>query len=191
MKTNKFFFQLDKLRDVPRFSTYPLYKENVAEHSYYVTLFAMFIARHLACSGEVVDVGKAMSFAVMHDAEESFLGDVLLGTKQKMATPYDEAAKDVVYKWLTDCIKRADERGSMFWLWRWAKHDTTEGRVVRYSDALAALLVLMRQHSVAAKDLAKHIYDDLVANLTLQEANNRLHSFTAGVARSIYYGDHA
>ena len=192
MKTNKFFFQLDKLRDVPRFSTYPLYKENVAEHSYYVTLFAMFIARYLHNEGTAVDIGKAMSFAVMHDIEESFLGDVLLGTKQKMAVQYDNAAKDTVFPWVQDCFGDSGiDAGGLYGLWRWAKHDTIEGRIVRYADALAALLVLMRQANAgngSANELTKRIYDTLVADLLLTEAYTKIRDFTTGIARSIYLG---
>ena len=194
MKMHRFFFQLDKLRDVPRFSTYPLYKENVAEHSYYVTLFAMFIARYLRESGTAVDISKAMSFAVMHDAEESFLGDVLLDTKKQMAVQYDDAAGDTAFDWIRDCFGNSDiDTGGLYGLWRWSKHNTIEGNIVRYADQLAALLVLKRQANAgsgSANTLSERIYNDLVAYLT-HEYNSKMRDFTVEIAKCIYHKEEA
>src|SRR3990167_1482300 len=139
MNYNLFFHQLDKLRDVPRFSTYPLYKENVAEHSYYVALITMVIARQLKAQGVDIDTGKALSFALMHDAEESITGDVILSTKQLMPD-YNNIVAKPVYDWLEEVYAGYCDGsvGKTFGLWRWAKYENTiEGRVVAYADQLA------------------------------------------------------
>jgi 5'-deoxynucleotidase YfbR-like HD superfamily hydrolase len=51
-----------------------LKKDNTAEHTHYVTLFVLFICRALGLSAE--DTIKVLQYAILHDFDETYSGDV-------------------------------------------------------------------------------------------------------------------
>jgi len=73
-----------KLSEVYRFSSQPkLRQENVAEHSFYVTVYAVLIAERLKLKGSsyFIDEIYLMKKCLFHDLEEAFTGDVIKPVK--------------------------------------------------------------------------------------------------------------
>ena len=62
---------------VGRFSVYKChFREDVAQHSYFTTLYAMILGDMERKLGTTVDVERLMRMAVLHDAEEARTGDI-------------------------------------------------------------------------------------------------------------------
>ena len=67
---------------VTRFSVYKChFREDVAQHSYLTTLYAMILADLERLDGRKVDVERLLRMALLHDAEESRTGDIQLGNQ--------------------------------------------------------------------------------------------------------------
>jgi 5'-deoxynucleotidase YfbR-like HD superfamily hydrolase len=64
----------------------------VAEHSYFVALYAYDIARLLYEGGEAIDLGRLQRMALIHDAEEAITGDTPGPIKRSL---YRDDADDV------------------------------------------------------------------------------------------------
>ncbi|MEX0621585.1 MAG: YfbR-like 5'-deoxynucleotidase [Candidatus Woykebacteria bacterium] len=66
------------LAHVIRFNNRPQhFPESVAEHSFYVAYIVLILCALLEKKKVRVDVKKALSIALIHDAEEAFSGDIL------------------------------------------------------------------------------------------------------------------
>ena len=62
---------------VGRFSVYKChFREDVAQHSYFTTLYAMILGDMERRLGTTVDIERLMRMAVLHDAEEARTGDI-------------------------------------------------------------------------------------------------------------------
>jgi 5'-deoxynucleotidase YfbR-like HD superfamily hydrolase len=73
------------MSDVIRYSgTKVLNKENLAEHSYYVSVLADSIAEDIEYKHEInIDRYKVLKYALYHDIEEIFTGDIVTPLKYK------------------------------------------------------------------------------------------------------------
>ena len=79
-----FLVEVDKLKSVLR-RNYVIHgdrRENSAEHSWHVALFAMVLAEH---SNEPVDINRVVKMLVIHDIVEADAGDTFI---------YDDAGKE-------------------------------------------------------------------------------------------------
>ena len=79
-----FLVEVDKLKSVLR-RNYAIHgdrRENSAEHSWHVALFAMVLAEH---SNEPVDINRVVKMLVIHDIVEVDAGDTFI---------YDDAGKE-------------------------------------------------------------------------------------------------
>lgn len=87
---------LYRLRDVQRWQIVNVgAKENVAEHSYFVTLLAMRIALAIGAP-----VGPTVRYALLHDAEEAWIGDIPSPVKQyvdQSMVPIQEMMGDMLH----------------------------------------------------------------------------------------------
>jgi putative hydrolase of HD superfamily len=78
-----FLVEVDKLKSVLR-RNYVIHgnrRENSAEHSWHVALFAMILAEH---SNESIDVNRVMRMLIIHDIVEVDAGDTFI---------YDDAGR--------------------------------------------------------------------------------------------------
>ena len=70
------------MSSVHRYSSFPtIRRENVAEHSWWVSFIAYLISRDLVAQGRVVDFGVVVSKAIMHDVSECVSGDIIRSYK--------------------------------------------------------------------------------------------------------------
>lgn len=148
---------VSRLRYVPRFSICRVqHRESVAEHSYYVVLYAWLICRWLRCNHvpgfvpytEMFRIeNEVLERAILHDVEECRTGDC--PRPFKYSTPalkkmMDEAAAiafaQVAEEWTTDNTFQATCHG----IWKDAKHGTV-GKVVEFADFLSCLSYFMQE----------------------------------------------
>jgi putative hydrolases of HD superfamily len=89
-----FLIEVDKLKSVLR-RNYLIHgnrRENSAEHSWHVTLFAMILAEH---SNESIDVNRVMQMLIIHDIVEVDAGDTFIyddAGRQTQVSREEEAA---------------------------------------------------------------------------------------------------
>lgn len=75
---NFVFGHIGNLRHTFRYNTTPqAIKENVAEHSYYVTLYARILCDYAKENGVKVDTLSVVDKAMVHDTEETISGDII------------------------------------------------------------------------------------------------------------------
>jgi len=79
-----FLVEVDKLKSVLRrnYAIHADRRENSAEHSWHVALFAMVLAEH---SNETVDINRVVKMLVVHDIVEVDAGDTFI---------YDDAGRE-------------------------------------------------------------------------------------------------
>lgn len=83
-----------RLSNIERFNTRPrIVKENVATHSYFVSLYTAILSDYAIKKGQTVDVSKAIKKALLHDCEESIAGDVKKPIKLQMLESYNKIAE--------------------------------------------------------------------------------------------------
>jgi 5'-deoxynucleotidase YfbR-like HD superfamily hydrolase len=131
---------LQKLSCIKRFSQTELCKpENVLEHTGMVALVALHIGECLNAEGMKIDIGSLMTRALLHDIEESELGDVARPVKYS-SPDMREMFADLEIKTAEDIFYNSGS-SQMFRFWSTAKENiTTDGLIIKYSDTLCAAL---------------------------------------------------
>ena len=130
------------LAHVVRFNNRPQhFPESVAEHSFYVAYIVLIICNLLAKKKIKVDNKKALSMALVHDAEEAFSGDILTPFKhfnEKMAGAIREVNRQMIQEIFTDLPK--DLNSELVELWNEENAaETTEAQIVKTADKLQLL----------------------------------------------------
>lgn len=97
-----------ELSDVPRWAIIrTIQRQNVAEHSYYVTLYAGQVADFIDWTGDRADL---LDYALRHDLEEMYMSDIPGPSKRAMMTDrvhYDEHCRaENVKRFGADYVKR-------------------------------------------------------------------------------------
>lgn len=137
-----------RLRYVIRYSTCQrLHSENVAEHSYYVALYTMFIADW--CNAQEydnddlphIDVGLALRYALMHDLEEAITGDLPRSFKYSLpeiASVLHSGAEMAIDRLCSEVFPGMESEYVNDWDLS-KSEESYEGRIVRFADYLAVL----------------------------------------------------
>lgn len=132
---------------VTRYSTRPVtHQENIAEHAYYVTMYAYLIYHELGAGMSDADLGELMSKALLHDLDECVTGDFQRQFKYshpQLAQIIHEAAHSQVPTILAGF--QAGDSDAAFNTWIKAKDDSLEGRIVAVADFLAVVTYLHRE----------------------------------------------
>lgn len=139
-----------------------LRRQSVAEHSYYVALYAYQICCLLGMGS--VAAAACAATALFHDLEESFTSDTPGPVKRAMVSD-----KDKYYEWCSDMLaQRFEHNGkSMWWL---AKDEAFDPilKVANLMDEVAHLSTELQMGNNAAMPMWQNSYDRLkiaVANL--------------------------
>ena len=154
-----------RLRYVVRFSTcHTVHKESVAEHSYYVALYALLISEWLVFEVQydfgVVGLCREtlLRDALLHDFEEAITGDVNRvfkysdpAIKEALDIGGELALRTIVHKLQIDCDMNA-------WAWRWrhCKQDGYEGRILDFCDFLSVLSYVVQELTNANITMQEH-----------------------------------
>jgi len=126
---------------VNRFSSFNVSRyENVAEHSYFVSLYCMLIANDIE---ESVNYERLMQSALLHDIDESMTGDIIRMIK------YDsEAMKQVVDRISLNSVRvilgdlNADKLIESF---IYSKSNSIEGDILKVADMLSVSSYLLSE----------------------------------------------
>lgn len=150
---------LNKLRYIKRFGTaLTLHKENVAEHTFYVMLYAYFISEAVKVE---VDQKKLLVKCLFHDVEEVRTGDFPRPFKYRRPELREllEQAAEEEFSSIIDGVlpKRPDVVMSLTSLWRNAKDtETYEGAIVALADYLSVISHLWQEVNSSNASMHEH-----------------------------------
>lgn len=154
-----------RLRYAVRFSTcHKVHNESVAEHSYYVALYATIICGWVYCSGYEVrpDLENVMQRALYHDLEECVTGDINRVFKYSHPLVTDGiqvGANAAMEKILAGLDIPLNHRQHIYRLWMYAKHSDegcVEGHIVKFADYLSVLSYMMQELTNANITMREH-----------------------------------
>jgi len=106
-----------------------LHQESVASHSFYTTLYASMIS-DILISYYPIKTELVLKMALVHDAEEVVLGDVLATTKIAIKETYNKLAESVVDDILFDYAQ--------YWK-NYNNTDCLECIVVKFADKISGI----------------------------------------------------
>ena len=171
-----------------------IHKENVAEHSYYTALYALFIMQSLP-KGHGVTASQAydcLARCLTHDFDEAFSGD--LPRMFKHANPtvrkaIDEAASGYVRKHIFE-VAEGFAGEYLFDTWCFAKAHDKIGRIVAMADFLSVLSYViqeLRTGNVSILDHCKTELSKYYEEFTTPEYTELLPEWVAAAGRLIDY----
>ena len=164
-----FLLGIRSLMTVGRFSVYKChFREDVAQHSYFTTLYAMILADLERRKGVAVNVERLMRMAVLHDAEEARTGDIHHPFKHQDAS-FTEALDTRAFEWFRGLLgglppELADEYVQL----RRAERDASsnEASILKASDKIEALLWAYEEYLLGNVHVRKAlIVEDILSKL--------------------------
>lgn len=133
-----------RLRYVNRFSTCRVIKqESVAEHCYFVALYSLFIMWSCWDNNKLkLNEYRILSRALLHDLDEAATGDVPRFFKYSdpaLKQHLDEVAQKGVHQIAKKLWNDSSTTFAVIDVWKNAKDDTYEGRILEFADFLSVL----------------------------------------------------
>jgi len=154
-----------RLRYVWRFSTSRVqHPESVAEHSYYVCLYALLIGERCISSAtcdKMIDLQNLLRRAIVHDLEEAKSGDfprLFKNSKPELKKLLDAVSLTAFSQLMHDVV---DHTTAMKYnrIWEDAKDETPEGRILEFADFLCVLGFFNHEHEGGNRTVHNHIQD--------------------------------
>jgi 5'-deoxynucleotidase YfbR-like HD superfamily hydrolase len=134
---------LQRASHVFRYSSRPVIaRETVAEHSFYVALYALIIGRRM---GTPVLMGTLLGRAVAHDLDESLTGDFQRSFKYanpSLRLEIAKAANDFMLKLM---LPFGNPGLEVFSDWEDAKENDLEGAIIKVADFLAVVAYIIKE----------------------------------------------
>lgn len=187
----EFLLEIDRLKEIQRRSYLAsgVRRENSAEHSWHVALFALLLAEH---ANEPVDTARVVRLLLIHDIVEIDAGDTFLydaaGAEDKHQR--EAAAAQRLYSLLPD-----DQAAELLALWReFEARQTPEARFAAAIDRLQPLLLNL---SVTGRTWREHdiCYEQVIeANRHMANGSDALWAYArtlldqareAGILRNV------
>lgn len=140
----KFLFGHNRrLNHVIRFSTrLKNYNENVASHSFYVSLYSIILADIAKELGYKINLEKLIKGSLFHDIEECASGDVITLFKKQMRKAYTKLSEMSILTVLKDLPEKQKKEYSEIW----KNHSNgIEGWIIRIADDLEGLIYCQEQ----------------------------------------------
>lgn len=161
------------LASVKRFNNRPVhFPESVAEHSYYVAHYTHLLCSLLEDRGTSVDTKKALSMALVHDAEEGFSGDILNPFKhfnEKVSNAIAEVNEETIGLMFEELPKKAAQQ--LIDLWHEEqKRESLESQIVKVADTLS-LISKCYEEMQAGNTFFQEIYKKQLQGLKNLEFN--------------------
>jgi len=152
---------INRLRYIKRFGTaFVLHPESVAEHSYYVSLYALFIATWVReQQDKEVDFEELLTRCLVHDLEETRTGDFPRPFKYRykaLRTAIEQCAKAEFKAVVSDILPVEQDTENLVSCWEYSKDETTEGRIVAFADFLSVLSHLWQEIQNSNQSMADH-----------------------------------
>lgn len=148
-----------RMRYVNRWSTSQVsFPENVAEHSYFVCLYAMFVARWVcdnhfegskmnSCSKRAF-LGDVLQKAILHDLEEARTGDIHRPFKYsspELKASMRNAGVIAAKQTLGPLVEPDASKDELLRLWLNSKNGSLSGRIVRFADLMAVVAFSLQE----------------------------------------------
>ncbi len=132
-----------KLNNIIRFSTrLRNFDENVAAHSFYVSLYCIILADILENKGVKVDKEKLLKGALFHDLEECASGDVITTFKKEMKEAYTKLSRLSIISVFCKLPTELKEE----YVKIWEQHEKgVEGWILDIADDLEGLVYCQEQ----------------------------------------------
>ena len=150
----RFLLEVDRLKSVVRGNRIAddSRRENSAEHSWHIALFALVLAPHAM---ERVDVLRVVSMLLIHDVVEIDCGDTLLYDAVGAAT---QAARETIAARRLFALLPAEQAAEMLALWQeFEAAATADARFAKSVDRLQPVLL---NHAVGGGTWADHDVDE-------------------------------
>lgn len=136
-----------RLAHIRRYSTQPvLHQESVAEHSFFVSLYAYALVNRLATDGRMTAESTyrlmrlVLLQAIVHDVDESLTGDFI--RPFKYSTPEITSAIKNGTRKIMDALPIPRE---MFNAWASATDETLAGQIVKLADLWSVVMYARRE----------------------------------------------
>ncbi len=144
---NRFLDSLRSLNSVIRWAPYTRLKnENVAEHSYWVSFYAMLLSDiEEKIFGNDIDIEKVLRAAVIHDWEEAITGDIISPVK-RYSDDMEKACRQVTDAFFNEVVSYLpDERLSKLYQKsnEVLEEDSPEGQILKIAEAFSCLFYIM------------------------------------------------
>ena len=163
-----FFLAIRSLMTVGRFSVYKChFREDVAQHSYFTTLYAMILADLERDKGTKVDSERLMRMALLHDAEEARTGDIHHPFKHQDIR-FAESLDARAFEWFTTLMGGLPQnlREEYVRLRRAERDDSIEANILKASDKIEALLWAYEEYLLGNVHVRKAlIVEDILSKL--------------------------
>jgi 5'-deoxynucleotidase YfbR-like HD superfamily hydrolase len=132
--------------------------DSVANHSFYVTFYALQIARLIQWTGPY----EALTFAaLMHDIEETFTGDVVSPVKRQIVDP--GALSNFIEEQMKQRLPLISGQLDAIYDSHWA---TNIERIIKVADKVDAVVHLIIEQRMG-NTVLKPLYDDCLENLVV------------------------
>lgn len=161
---------LNRLRYIQRFGTaLVLHKENVAEHSYYVAMYAYFIGQWCQGHGVDIDLFQVLEASLFHDLEEARTGDFPRPFKYRrpdLKVLLDRAAETEFGTIIQEILPgREPLLAHIQGVWHHARDEAfKEGCVVALADYLSVISHLWQEVNCSNASMLQH-YESVMAYL--------------------------
>ena len=137
-----------RLSHIKRYSPYPaLRQESVAEHTYYVSFYCLWLADRAIAMGYKVSKDLLLSRAITHDIDESMIGDIIRPVKHS-----NPVMKEYFNKYSEDVVAHYDSElnwlGQLNYYYKNHKDDTIEGRILALADLMSVVSYTNEEISV-------------------------------------------
>jgi putative hydrolases of HD superfamily len=134
-----FLFELEELMNVERQN--PLAgsprRERVAEHSWFVALAALLLRDDVS---QEIDLGRAVTLAVVHDVVEKYVGDTF-AFSDATADQFDRE-----HQAMAELRKRTGSRGINRIIDAWQEYEDQQSPEARFVKGLDALIPIMQNY---------------------------------------------
>ena len=160
-------------------------KENVAEHSYYVTLLADMIAEDILQKNPTISINKlkVLQMALYHDTEEAFTGDLITPVKNKskeLKKEWDKLSFQMmregleqdfpeqqhIYKYIISIHEEYEKY----------KYEDLENQIVKFADGLQSIIYLLREKAYGNTHVLP-ILTNVISSLQKIFAHNTIFSY--------------
>jgi 5'-deoxynucleotidase YfbR-like HD superfamily hydrolase len=156
---------LPRMSHVYRYSSIPVHRrENIAEHSWWVSFLCMVIGRDLQLQGHTIDMEELLERALLHDVDETMSGDIIRSFKHT-----DAAVKSAIQNASEANVRELFDTKTwgvgmdhdLFVTWAMAKDHRIEGDILKFADQLAVMFYCageVKAGNQNARDVVEELY---------------------------------
>lgn len=143
-----------RMSHVNRYSSIPVHRpENVAEHSWWVTMIAYLIADDLFLQGVNIKMELVLSKALVHDLSECVSGDIIRSYKYSSPEVRKTLgdADRINMQGITS--KMGSVGPSVYHDWARAKADGLEGDIVAFADMVGVVIYCREEYLMGNRQI--------------------------------------